>query len=156
MSEQHPQALIDAVRVAVIDNWSDASGIARAAITAYEQYRAAHLDPAPEPVGDGTGNDLIDLMHEFGVKAELLGVHEEPSPDGLALGDMLLEIHQLRQRLAQRPGAGVINEELVERMAVAYYQPNDWDKTCESFRDEVRTGIRQAIAAAVAQAEGDA
>lgn len=48
-----------------------------------------------------TSNELLDLMREYGVKVEMLGTEEEPSPNSLAIGDMLLEIHGLRAKVAE-------------------------------------------------------
>jgi hypothetical protein len=52
-----------------------------------------------ETAASGT-NDLVDLMREFGVEVRMLGTDEEPSPTGVALADMLTEIHTLRSRIS--------------------------------------------------------
>lgn len=55
---------------------------------------------------DGVGsNDLVAMMQEFGIEVRMLGTEEEPSPNGLALGAMLTEIHRLRN-LITPPGDG--------------------------------------------------
>lgn len=47
-----------------------------------------------------SSNDLIGLMKEFGVEVRMLGTDEEPNPNGVAMADMLTEIHRLRNRVA--------------------------------------------------------
>ncbi len=68
----HPQDLIDTVRVAVIDNWSNASNIAIAAITAVRAWDAQH---AP------------DVSEETRVRGEVASVIVGAISDELTYGD---------------------------------------------------------------------
>jgi hypothetical protein len=113
-------------------------------------------------------NDLIDLMREYGVEVYMLGTDEESSPTGVALADMLTEIHMLRSRLAaarisaerqpvQAAPEGVSDEELGYRPDARGRRGSDSTLWCASpfgeddctawFQDSRRSSFRGAIMA---------
>ena len=49
-------------------------------------------------------NRLIETMQQYGLKAELLGTDDNPSPEGQAIGDMLVRILSQEDEIARLRG----------------------------------------------------
>ncbi len=176
---QHPQALIEAVARAgheaefpsPYDELDQAEReleehIALAAITAYEQYDAAHPDPAPEPVGDDLPN-MVDIPLAWEIVRATKPEQHHPECSyrahsmlcDCALADGLVYLSEKFRlaHLTQRPGAGVVvPKDVWSVLAVKKMPDNHWVARLTGDERDWGEGtgptIESAIAAAVARA----
>ena len=107
-----------------------------------------------------SSNDLVAMMREFGVEVRMLGTEEEPSPNGLALGAMLMEIHRLRNPAPTPPGDGDHGGDA----AAKWEDPRPWRAVADAYdeayaalddpmnfhdNDSRVAGVKAAVAKAV-------